>query len=150
MFKKLCKLFRKYNCNSKFFCFHRGGYLESQKMLKDDIRKFLNNDEFFNALEEFARHHDHVSFDMDNCSSNKCEDKMTWIKCSERLPEEGERLLVVLPDCDYNKIEIAYLNGNCWYSDCSAADVRYTYYAHQIKYWMPLPELPKDLYERSD
>ena len=58
-----------------------------------------------------------------------------WIKCSERMPEPYEYVLVT----DGEHVEVKWWNGHIW--DCWAprnSDISYKDVAH----WMPLPEPP--------
>lgn len=69
-----------------------------------------------------------------------------WIKCSERLPEDGECVLVIANDSHSNgkaniisviynahsKYEMWIVDHFCEYS-----------FINDVEYWMPLPELPE-------
>ena len=63
-----------------------------------------------------------------------------WIKCTERLPEDGVHVLV------YDKTEgicRGYLQMDCWnhYPMGSYASDACLF---SVTHWMPLPNLPKD------
>ncbi len=70
----------------------------------------------------------------------------TWIKCSERLPEDGDAVIVYykLP---HSKIwtwcagEVDRYEGN--FSIDTGGDVE-TFDITTNAYWMPLPELPEE------
>ena len=63
---------------------------------------------------------------------------MNWISIKDRLPEDGERCLVVIK----NGIEILTHDGyfNCW--DDKDGDDHYCEY-DKTPYWMSLPKLPE-------
>ncbi len=58
-----------------------------------------------------------------------------WISVKDRVPEEGERVLVYNPTCsEKHRVDIEYrFDRNFWESDGV-----YSYITH----WMPLPEPP--------
>lgn len=66
---------------------------------------------------------------------------MNWIKCSEKMPENGKSVLVVIKDDGYTDICVGEtfgggnwpINGEHWYEKSDPA----------ITHWMSLPELPK-------
>lgn len=59
---------------------------------------------------------------------------MNWIKCSERIPSQLEDVLVY--DEEYKRIVVSYLNINeNKFMECSG----------NVRYWMELPEVPKDV-----
>lgn len=66
-----------------------------------------------------------------------------WIKCSERLPDVGDEVLIRMPVCGSFNIEGGKYKGDgqfygAWCStrgrDC----------AYRVSHWMPLPDQPKD------
>ena len=61
-----------------------------------------------------------------------------WIKCSERMPEKLDDVLVT----DGVYVEVKWWNGYIW--DCWAprnSDISYK----DVTHWMPLPEPPEVL-----
>ena len=68
--------------------------------------------------------------------------KSDWIKCSDRLPEEHEDVLVAMNDGKYKSIHVGYAyNGGDWMIDGK--------FWHEegdpsITHWMPLPDMPKE------
>lgn len=64
-----------------------------------------------------------------------------WIKCSEKMPENGKSVLVVIKEDGYTDICVGetygegnwMISGEFWYEKSDPA----------ITHWMPLPELPK-------
>lgn len=70
-----------------------------------------------------------------------------WIPVTERLPEEPG-FYIVYTDSSYNQIRmlrygmaapVAFRNGNNWYDEKGQH-----IYSWLVKYWMPLPEPPKE------
>lgn len=68
-------------------------------------------------------------------------DKSEWMKCSEKMPENGKNVLVVITQDGYTDICVGetygegnwMISGEFWYEKSDPA----------ITHWMPLPELPK-------
>ena len=62
-----------------------------------------------------------------------------WIPVSERLPEDGVRVLAC-GECMIEPIAIAwyYDDFEVWRTD------EYTYSPKEVAFWMPLPEPPKE------
>lgn len=65
---------------------------------------------------------------------------MNWIKCSERMPEGGEYVIVYHPTDGTQKITYFFEYGSWW--DTAEDDYRVpkSYFTH----WMPLPDPPTD------
>lgn len=64
---------------------------------------------------------------------------MKWIKCSDRLPEEGQHVLI-FDKIIYNKIyekEYGFYDGSLNYY-CPVGLIK------NASHWMPLPQHPKD------
>ena len=65
-----------------------------------------------------------------------------WIKCTEKLPENGKSVLVVMKNNKYSWIDIGYINelgflrtnDKIVYEKSDPAIIR----------WMPLPKIPKE------
>lgn len=58
-----------------------------------------------------------------------------WIKCSERMPEELDDVLVT----DGDNIEMKWWDGDDWDSWAERnSDIR----SDNVTHWMPLPKLP--------
>lgn len=66
-----------------------------------------------------------------------------WIKCSERLPEVGDKVLVRIPVCNYFNIENAEYKGDGRFL-CAWFSTRGKGCAYDVTHWQPLPEPPKD------
>lgn len=73
--------------------------------------------------------------------SVKREPDNEWIKCSEKMPEHNESVLVVIKEDGHTDICVGETNksgnwmisGEHWYEKSDPA----------ITHWMPLPDLPK-------
>lgn len=89
---------------------------------------------------------DYVDDMIDRCIDNiiefvKREPDNEWIKCSEKMPENGKNVLVVIKENGYTDICVGetygegnwLINGEFWYEKSDPA----------ITHWMSLPELPK-------
>ena len=65
----------------------------------------------------------------------------TWISVEERLPESGERVLIMFePFEDDENISIGWLTKSGF--DCYDDSV---YFFRSVTHWMPLPEPPKEV-----
>ena len=70
------------------------------------------------------------------------DDDSKWIKCSDRMPEHNESVLVVINEDGYTDVCVGETNksgnwmisGEFWYEKSDPA----------ITHWMPLPKLPKE------
>lgn len=64
---------------------------------------------------------------------------MEWIKCSDRLPKENERVLICWNDENY--FEFAWIKNSKFhlFYDGEKIDIEFR---GQPDYWMPLPEKP--------
>jgi hypothetical protein len=65
-----------------------------------------------------------------------------WIKCSERMPDIGQEVLIRIPVCEYFNIESATYKSEgkfigCWFSSRGAGC------AYKVTHWMPLPTPPE-------
>lgn len=58
-----------------------------------------------------------------------------WIKCSERMPEELEDVLVT----DGRSVEVMYLRLGLWYVTSQDSAIC----GDEVTHWMPLPEPPE-------
>ena len=64
-----------------------------------------------------------------------------WISVEERLPESGERVLIMFkPFEDDENISIGWLTKSGF--DCYDDSV---YFFRSVTHWMPLPEAPKEV-----
>lgn len=54
-----------------------------------------------------------------------------WISVEERLPEDGESVLVRIRLCDATWYEVAHRINGRWSTTC-------------ITHWMPIPQAPKE------
>lgn len=78
---------------------------------------------------------------------------MNWIPVAERLPDEGQDVLVYSPKgvfkdpvmCTVSLQKASYLErGYTWdASGFGGADCEFDFDENNITHWMPLPELPK-------
>lgn len=64
---------------------------------------------------------------------------MEWIKCSERLPEEYDNVLVIV---ESKHIYVGYIDKkpDYWICFCECSDGSYI---KNPTHWMPLPEIHK-------
>jgi hypothetical protein len=65
-----------------------------------------------------------------------------WVKCSDRLPDIGDDVLIMIPVCGSFNIEGGKYKGlgqfyGAW---CSTHGVDRAY---KVSHWMPMPEPPK-------
>jgi len=58
---------------------------------------------------------------------------MEWIKCSERLPEQGEPVLIFTTDMNQF---MAWLGHDRWWYE------HQTWFLIEVSHWMPLPPNP--------
>lgn len=77
---------------------------------------------------------------------------MNWIKPSQRLPEDDDKVLIMLKK-DYKQLTGYYLKeyenekeglNKPWRVYSCGCCYPYAYRTKDILYWMPLPEKPKD------
>ncbi|NHV08281.1 DUF551 domain-containing protein [Cronobacter turicensis] len=70
---------------------------------------------------------------------------MEWIKCSERMPPDGEYVLVATDDTvwvETHFIEFDHTSGQMmWFSANAEAELRP---AHHFTHWMELPTPPAE------
>jgi hypothetical protein len=60
---------------------------------------------------------------------------MPWIRPQDQMPKENEPVLI----CDDAELKLVALydaTNDKWYSE------EYTWFPHEIVYWMPIPESP--------
>ncbi len=78
---------------------------------------------------------------------------MKWVKCSERLPRQNEKVLICGKERGKPLVEISYLNQeNKWWKSCEPAsccgDYEDYFYEkeldEEVTHWMLLPEPAKD------
>ncbi|HGN8897454.1 TPA: DUF551 domain-containing protein [Enterobacter roggenkampii] len=67
---------------------------------------------------------------------------MQWIKCSERMPDVGEQVLIRISCSEYFNIENGRYKGDglwvgCWFNVYGKKGSPY-----QVSHWMPLPSPP--------
>ena len=67
---------------------------------------------------------------------------MGWIKCSERLPEEGQKIIIFMPNfINGSWTETAFFGSNgSWCLSASILSIEKT----KITHWMPLPDPPEE------
>lgn len=68
---------------------------------------------------------------------------MEWVKCSERMPKMGEKVLIRIPVSEHFNIENGRYKGDgvfigAWF------DSRGNGCAYKVTHWMPLPEPPSE------
>ncbi len=66
-----------------------------------------------------------------------------WIKCSERMPEVGDKVLVRIPVCNYFNIENAEYKGDGRFL-CAWFSTRGKGCTYDVTHWQPLPPAPAD------
>lgn len=97
---------------------------------RDELRK-----DFCNMCE--AMQPEMIDCEKKGCMSMQIIDEQPavnrWIPCSERLPEDGERVLIAH---DSGAVYIAERDGKCWKEDSGK-------WYSEVSYWMPLPEPPE-------
>ena len=87
----------------------------------DDIRSLI-------AVEKFGA----IKGAVITVITNELTPATDWVKCSERMPEDGSSVLVV----DQNGIDLGFkYDGDDWF----LADAE-----REITHWMPLPAPPQD------
>lgn len=79
------------------------------------------------------------------------EKEIKWININDKLPEDGEEVLVAMKNCNL-PIQV-YRYGKQWYGSLEVTDSMVDGYCHDreigdylsecITHWMPLPEPPK-------
>ena len=67
---------------------------------------------------------------------------MQWIKCSERMPDVGEQVLIRISCSEHFNIENGRYKGDglwvgCWFHVYGKKGSPY-----QVSHWMPLPSPP--------
>lgn len=66
------------------------------------------------------------------------EQEPRWIPVTERLPDEGYRVLVTrITDENYKYMRVATYQGDCWMDDTDKFNKPNP---HKVIAWMPLPE----------
>lgn len=63
-----------------------------------------------------------------------------WIKCSERMPDDGECVLVFHPGGGVMQITFFFAYGKWW----DAAESDDGHHANHYTHWQPLPSPPED------
>lgn len=83
---------------------------------------------------------------------------MEWIKCSDKLPDDWQDVLIMLPSCGCRDrtIEIGYVEERdegeelCFIVGDPSVDEVKTRKVYNITHWMPLPKPPKEMNEKTD
>jgi hypothetical protein len=74
------------------------------------------------------------------------ENKMNWIKVSERLPPNNHYVLVIIyddrPKVKMNFIQIAERMNDSWYDDYNGESILDK--GRTVTHWMSLPDMPKE------
>jgi len=82
------------------------------------------------------RNHQGLVRQLDPARSNPSSQKsltMEWVKCSDRLPEPGEPVLIFTTDMNQ---AYAWLGDGRWYYE------HQTWFLTEVSHWMPLPPNP--------
>ncbi len=64
-----------------------------------------------------------------------------WIKCSDRLPEEQEIVLVFVPKW-HEPVSVGKRNGDRWAVVSCIGSIQDVEYNQTVTHWTPLPEPP--------
>lgn len=69
---------------------------------------------------------------------------MEWIKCSERMPDEGENVLIRISCNNHFNIESGEYKGDGLWLGCWCDTYGKKGSAYQVAHWMPSPEPPRE------
>lgn len=83
-----------------------------------------------------------ISYCSDKQSAVKAWNKRAsdWIPCSERMPEDGQRVLICT---GMRKMFVAAYNASAYMFMQRVHSTLHTWYSEEVTHWMPLPEPPK-------
>ncbi|MCR1002077.1 MAG: DUF551 domain-containing protein [Enterobacter cloacae] len=69
---------------------------------------------------------------------------MEWVKCSERMPGKGEKVLIRISCNNHFNIESGEYKGDGLWLGCWCDTYGKKGSAYQVAHWMPLPEPPSE------
>lgn len=69
---------------------------------------------------------------------------MEWVKCSERMPNKGEPVLIRISCNSHFNIESGSYKGDGLWLGCWCDTYGKKGSAYQVAHWMPLPEPPSE------
>jgi len=69
---------------------------------------------------------------------------MEWIKCSERMPGKGEKVLIRISCNNHFNVESGEYKGDGLWLGCWCDTYGKKGSAYQVAHWMPLPAPPSE------
>lgn len=86
---------------------------------------------------------EHVLFALNRLIDSQSSNKYNWISVDERLPEDGDKVLILIPVVTDSNIEngVYIGNGNFYGAWCSSRGPDHCY---KVSHWMPRPDSPKE------
>ncbi len=65
---------------------------------------------------------------------------MEWISVDDRMPQEGEKVLIYIPFRGVHLNYVSYVEGGKWFVPAMYGRNNIT----DVTHWLPLPEPPKE------